>query len=55
MASILLYAFVNERHDSCCQALTIACFSSAIDVNCDVGVTSSKQTMAPFLAHPVWC
>jgi len=53
MAPILLYhafkattpfvdAFVNERLQ---QLLPIACFSSAIVVNCDVGVSSSKQTI----------
>jgi len=55
MAPILLYhafkattpfadafAFVNERLR---QLLPIACFSSARDGNCDVGVTSSMQTI----------
>jgi len=30
------------RDIRCCG---VACFSSAMDVNCDVGVTSSKQTI----------
>jgi len=41
---LLMFLSLNAC-DSCCQALTIACFSSTIDVNCDVGVPSSKQTI----------
>jgi len=41
----LMFLSMNDC-DSCCQTLTIACFTLAIDVNCDIGLTLQEAQLS---------